>query len=197
MARLPSCLTSTCLACRPWHGSRRCQDWDMPLGELPGDICWQQAMLVSPKAAYPGKGDCAAAEPIVLTCSCNWRSALQTCSALKACCAYKAAMGALMRQTARSVPQGFTQLGLCKSTCATQNMRRCDATMTTASSTAVHAPMQIRCGDLYNDQAIQTFNACAVSDKKCVPQRVDQKFKVPKDEDLDKNFDLNMFQASR
>eukprot|EP00891_Asterochloris_glomerata_P009375 jgi/Astpho2/9375/Aster-01644 len=36
---------------------------------------------------------------------------------------------------------------------------------------------QIRCGDLYNDQAIQTFNACAVSDKKCVPQRVDQKFK--------------------
>ena len=68
--------------------------------------------------------------------------------------------------------------------------------MPTVLPTAVHAPMQIRCGDLYNDQAIQTFNACAVSDKKCVPQRVDQKFKVPKDEDLDKNFDLNMFQAS-
>lgn len=69
--------------------------------------------------------------------------------------------------------------------------------MSTMSPKIVHAPMQIRCGDLYNDQAIQTFNACAVSDKKCVPQRVDQKFKVPKEEDLDKSFDLNMFQASR
>lgn len=69
--------------------------------------------------------------------------------------------------------------------------------MSTMFPKAVHAPMQIRCGDLYNDQAIQTFNACAVSDKKCVPQRVDQKFKVPKEEDLDKSFDLNMFQASR
>ena len=69
--------------------------------------------------------------------------------------------------------------------------------MSTMSPKIVHAPMQIRCGDLYNAQAIQTFNACAVSDKKCVPQRVDQKFKVPKEEDLDKSFDLNMFQASR
>lgn len=33
--------------------------------------------------------------------------------------------------------------------------------------------MQIKCGDLYEDGAVQTFNACAVSDKKCVPQRVD------------------------
>ena len=33
---------------------------------------------------------------------------------------------------------------------------------------------QIKCGDLYEDGAVQTFNACAVSDKKCVPQRVDE-----------------------
>ena len=37
-----------------------------------------------------------------------------------------------------------------------------------------HAAPQIKCGDLYEDGAVQTFNACAVSDKKCVPQRVDE-----------------------
>ena len=37
-----------------------------------------------------------------------------------------------------------------------------------------YAAPQIKCGDLYEDGAVQTFNACAVSDKKCVPQRVDE-----------------------
>jgi violaxanthin de-epoxidase len=53
---------------------------------------------------------------------------------------------------------------------------------------------QIKCGDLYEDKAVQTFNACAVSEKKCVPQRVDKdKYPVPPDCARDKNFDLNMF----
>ena len=34
--------------------------------------------------------------------------------------------------------------------------------------------LQIRCGDLYADKAVEAFTACAVSDKKCVPQRVDE-----------------------
>lgn len=34
--------------------------------------------------------------------------------------------------------------------------------------------VQIRCGDQYEDSAVQTFNSCAVSQKKCVPQRVDK-----------------------
>lgn len=33
---------------------------------------------------------------------------------------------------------------------------------------------QIRCGDLYQDKAVDVFNTCAVSEKKCVPQRVDE-----------------------
>jgi violaxanthin de-epoxidase len=49
---------------------------------------------------------------------------------------------------------------------------------------------------LYNDKAIQTFTACAVSDKKCVPQKIDRDvFKVPSPDTLDKGFDLNMFQG--
>jgi len=33
---------------------------------------------------------------------------------------------------------------------------------------------QIRCGDQYQSKAIKSFNACAVTNKKCVPQRVDR-----------------------
>ena len=55
---------------------------------------------------------------------------------------------------------------------------------------------QIRCGDLYNDQAVATFTACAVSDKKCVPQKIDRDvFPEPKPEALDKNFDLGKFEV--
>ena len=51
-----------------------------------------------------------------------------------------------------------------------------------------------RCGDLYGDAAVDTFNACAVSDQKCVPQRADEGvFPVPPDCALDKGFDLNGF----
>eukprot|EP00884_Botryococcus_braunii_P012424 jgi/Botrbrau1/21182/Bobra.0061s0073.1 len=55
---------------------------------------------------------------------------------------------------------------------------------------------QIRCGDLYADKAVEAFNACAVSERKCVPQRVDKNlFPVPPDCSLDTQFDLNMFQG--
>ena len=59
------------------------------------------------------------------------------------------------------------------------------------------AVSQIRCGDLYADKAVEAFTACAVSDKKCVPQRVDEtSYPVPPDCALDKSFDLNNFQVS-
>lgn len=56
--------------------------------------------------------------------------------------------------------------------------------------------LQIRCGDLYSDKAVATFTACAVSDKKCVPQKIDRDaFPEPKAELLDKDFDLNKFEV--
>jgi violaxanthin de-epoxidase len=33
---------------------------------------------------------------------------------------------------------------------------------------------QIRCGDLYADAAVKEFNTCAVTTKKCVPQRANE-----------------------
>ncbi|QDZ17668.1 violaxanthin deepoxidase [Chloropicon primus] len=35
------------------------------------------------------------------------------------------------------------------------------------------AGCQIKCGDLYNDKAIAAFNTCAVTNKSCVPQKMD------------------------
>ena len=71
-------------------------------------------------------------------------------------------------------------------------------TMRPHSSAAEWAVLsaQIRCGDLYADKAVEAFTACAVSDKKCVPQRVDaSSFPVPPDCALDTSFDLNNFQV--
>ena len=57
--------------------------------------------------------------------------------------------------------------------------------------------LQIRCGDLYADKAVEAFTACAVSDKKCVPQRVDEStFPQPPPTALDEKFDLNNFQVT-
>ena len=56
--------------------------------------------------------------------------------------------------------------------------------------------LQIRCGDLYADKAVEAFTACAVSDKKCVPQRVDEStFPEPPPTALDEKFDLSNFQV--
>lgn len=55
---------------------------------------------------------------------------------------------------------------------------------------------QIKCGDQYSDPAIDAFNSCAVSDKKCVPQRVDEGlFPVPAPDAIDNTFDLSSFQG--
>jgi len=55
---------------------------------------------------------------------------------------------------------------------------------------------QIRCGDRYQDKAIDVFNTCAVSEKKCVPQKVDEGlFPVPPECALDTKFDLPSFQG--
>ena len=55
---------------------------------------------------------------------------------------------------------------------------------------------QIKCGDQFADGAVSTFNACAISQKQCVPQRVDEGvFPVPPDCAVDNKFDLDAFQG--
>lgn len=44
----------------------------------------------------------------------------------------------------------------------------------TAGCGCCDLPQQIKCGDKYADKAVETFTACAISEQKCVPQRVDE-----------------------
>lgn len=68
--------------------------------------------------------------------------------------------------------------------------------LNTCSGRPDETECQIRCGDLYADQAVDAFNACAVSQKKCVPQRVDEGvFPVPPDCSLVQAFDVSQFQG--
>ena len=53
-----------------------------------------------------------------------------------------------------------------------------------------------RCGDQYEDSAVQTFNACAVSAEKCVPQQsTPSAYPVPPETALDDSFDVSKFQG--
>ena len=65
-----------------------------------------------------------------------------------------------------------------------------------ARSASILCVQQIRCGDLYNNEAVIAFNACAVTEHNCVPQRVDDvAFPVPTDDMLDNSFDLKDFEV--
>mmetsp|Transcript_858 Transcript_858/g.3153 ORF Transcript_858/g.3153 Transcript_858/m.3153 type:complete len:513 (-) Transcript_858:100-1638(-) len=56
------------------------------------------------------------------------------------------------------------------------------------------ADCQIRCGDLYQSPAIATFNTCAVTAKKCVPQKPDDNsYPEPAPEKLVQKFDTGAF----
>ena len=55
---------------------------------------------------------------------------------------------------------------------------------------------QIRCGDLFENEVVGEFNACAVSQKKCVPQRTDDgAYPVPPVDSFVKAFDTRVFEG--
>lgn len=66
----------------------------------------------------------------------------------------------------------------------------------TCSGRADEIDCQIRCGDLFENEIVGEFNACAVSQKKCVPRREDDgSFPVPPTESLVKKFDTKTFEG--
>ena len=90
-----------------------------------------------------------------------------------------------------AVPRGLQQLLL-----AGRCVAYAQQCFSIVSLTGGSLPRQIKCGDRYEDGAVQAFNACAVSAKQCVPQRVDEGvWPVPPECALDANFDLNKFQG--
>jgi len=64
----------------------------------------------------------------------------------------------------------------------------------TCSNRPDETECQIKCGDLFENQAAGEFNACAVSQKKCVPQRADDfSYPIPPRESIVKSFDPTVF----
>jgi violaxanthin de-epoxidase len=64
----------------------------------------------------------------------------------------------------------------------------------TCTGRADEADCQIECGDKFSNDVVGDFTKCAVSDKKCVPQRPDDgSWPVPKDEVLVEKFDVSKF----
>mmetsp|Transcript_149 Transcript_149/g.184 ORF Transcript_149/g.184 Transcript_149/m.184 type:complete len:458 (+) Transcript_149:131-1504(+) len=53
---------------------------------------------------------------------------------------------------------------------------------------------QIKCGDLFDNEQTAEFNCCAVTQKKCVPQRADTgEYPVPPEDAVVKKFDTKLF----
>jgi len=58
------------------------------------------------------------------------------------------------------------------------------------------AGCQVKCGDLYNDKAVERFDTCALSDKKCVPQIPDDgSYPKPPDCAISEKFNTKDFQG--
>ena len=62
-------------------------------------------------------------------------------------------------------------------------------TLTLTLTRPDEAECQIKCGDEFSNEVVGDFTKCAVTDKKCVPQRGDDgTWPVPKDETLVQKF---------
>ena len=56
------------------------------------------------------------------------------------------------------------------------------------------AECQIKCGDTFENDVVGKFNTCAVSQKKCVPQKQDEgEYPIPAEESQVKKFDTTMW----
>ena len=66
--------------------------------------------------------------------------------------------------------------------------------LNTCNDRSDEAECQIKCGDNFENEVVGTFNACAVSAKKCVPQKQnDGSYPLPNPESMVKKFDTAMW----
>lgn len=68
--------------------------------------------------------------------------------------------------------------------------------LNTCNGRADEAECQIKCGDLFENEVVGKFNSCAVSQKKCVPQKQNEGlFPLPSPESMVKKFDTQIWQG--
>ena len=123
----------------------------------------------------------------------------------RAATATAAAVALSLTPATAALAADTAKVGTCLLSSCPAALARCVSDLTCAKSLVClnkctgrpdETECQIRCGDLYADSAIETFNACAVSEQKCVPQRVDEgAYPVPPSQALDDKFDLGKFEG--
>ena len=104
---------------------------------------------------------------------------------------------------ANAVIQDTAAVGKCVVTQCTGKLAKCLTSpkcaanlvcINTCTGRADESECQIRCGDLFENDVVGEFNACAVSQKKCVPQRGDDgAWPVPPQESYVKAFNTQVF----
>ena len=104
---------------------------------------------------------------------------------------------------ANAVIQDTAAVGKCVVTQCTGKLAKCLTSpkcaanlvcINTCTGRSDESECQIRCGDLFENDVVGEFNACAVSQKKCVPQRGDDgAWPVPPQESYVKAFDTRVF----
>lgn len=68
--------------------------------------------------------------------------------------------------------------------------------LNTCNNKADEVGCQIGCGDLFENEVVGQFNACALSKKQCVPRKEDDgSYPVPADSALVPSFDINSFKG--
>lgn len=68
--------------------------------------------------------------------------------------------------------------------------------LNTCNNKADEVGCQIGCGDLFENEVVGQFNACALSKKQCVPRKEDDgTYPVPPDSALVSSFDMNTFKG--
>eukprot|EP01036_Dinobryon_divergens_P026798 gene26798-35485_t len=64
----------------------------------------------------------------------------------------------------------------------------------TCNGRSDEAPCQIKCGDLFENDVVGVFNSCAVSQKRCVPQKQDEgEYPLPVSSSMVKAFDTSIW----
>ena len=66
--------------------------------------------------------------------------------------------------------------------------------LNTCNARKDEAQCQIKCGDLFENEVVGAFNTCAVSQKKCVPQKQDEgEWPLPAESSMVKTFDTSIW----
>lgn len=124
-----------------------------------------------------------------------WKSAIVSLGIISTTVSYPAGYSALAADTVK--------IGKCLLTTCQKELAQCILDpkclanvicLNTCNNRPDEAACQIRCGDNFEDDVVGKFNKCAVSEKKCVPQKPNEnEYPLPSTDSMVKSFDSSFW----